>query len=183
MASRGRRGQDGLETARPATPADIGALALLWEAAVSELDGQRGGSLLASSLIQADTASFLTSALTDPERIVVLGFIDHVAIGLASAYANRRGREPVTTLELIYTDPLARQVGVGEAMLDVVTAWSRDRGFVGVDAPALPGNRAAKSFFETHGFQARLLIMHRPSSRTVEAGPAGGEAGAGAGDG
>ena len=172
-----------METARPATPADIGTLAGLWEGAVSELDGQRGGSLLAGALIQADTASFLARAMTDPERIVVLGFIDDVAVGLASAHLDRTGREPVTTLELIYTDPLARQVGVGEAMLDVVTAWSGDRGAAGVDAPALPGNRAAKSFFETQGFQARLLVMHRPSSRAAGVGRASGDAGGGTGDG
>ena len=31
-----------------------------------------------------------------------------------------------------------------------------------MDAPALPGSRPAKAFFEDHGFVARLLVMHRP---------------------
>lgn len=171
-----------METARPATPADTETLAGLWDRAVAELEGQRGGSLLAGALARPDTASFLARALGDPERILVLGFIDHVAVGLASAYVDRMRREPVTTLELIYTDPQARQVGVGEAMLDAVTAWSGDQGVAGMDAPALPGNRAAKSFFETHGFQARLLLMHRPPGRGQEAvGGAGGGGGGGGG--
>ncbi len=158
-----------METARPATPADVETLARLWERAVAELDGQRGGALLAGALSRIDLDRFLGDAVSDPDRVLVLGFIDHVAVGLASGFVDRLRREPVATLELIYTDPLARQVGVGEAMLDVVTAWSREQGAAGVDAPALPGNRPAKAFFETHGFQARLLIMHRPGGVT-EAG-------------
>ena len=35
-------------------------------------------------------------------------------------------------------------------------------GCVGVDVRALPGHRAAKNFFETHGFTARALVMHHP---------------------
>jgi hypothetical protein len=38
-------------------------------------------------------------------------------------------------------------------------------GCVGVDAPALPGSRSAKAFFEDNGFIARMLVMHRPSER------------------
>ena len=155
-----------METARPATPADGDTLARLWERAVAELDGQRGGALLAGDLYRADLHGFLAAALTDPDRLLVLGYIDHVPLGLASVFVNRVRREPVATLELIYTDPSARQVGVAEAMLDVVTDWSSTRDVIGVDAPALPGNRPAKSFFETQGFQARLLVMYRP-------GPAG----------
>ena len=36
----------------------------------------------------------------------------------------------------------------------------RGRGCVGIDAIALPGHRAAKNFFEAHGFTARALAMH-----------------------
>lgn len=152
-----------METARSATPADCETLAALWERAVAELDGQRGGVLLAGSLFRSDLDGFLAAASADPERLLVLGFIDGVPMGLASAFVQRQRREPVATLELIYTDPSARQVGVAEAMLEVVADWSSTHEVVGVDAPALPGNRAAKSFFETHGFQARLLVMYRPN--------------------
>lgn len=155
-----------METARPATPADRETVSRLWEQAVAELDGQRGGALLAGALDRPDLDGFLEASLSDPERLLVLGFIDEVPVGLASVFVNRVRREPVATLELIYTDPNARQVGVAEAVLEVVAEWSSTRDVVGMDAPALPGNRAAKSFFETHGFQARLLIMYRPGLPT-----------------
>lgn len=153
-----------METARPASPADLVDLARLWNRAVSELDGQRGGWLLAGSLERRDLDGFLTAAISDPQRLVVLGFIDGVPVGVASSVVDRMRREPVANLELIFVEPRARQVGVAEAMLDVVTAWAGSMGVVGIDAPALPGNRSAKSFFEIHGFQARLLVMHRPEA-------------------
>jgi len=58
-------------------------------------------------------------------------------------------------------EPEARAVGVGEALLTEILAWADAAGCVGVDAPALPGHRQAKNFFEAHGFTARVLTMHR----------------------
>jgi hypothetical protein len=51
---------------------------------------------------------------------------------------------------------------VAEAMVAALDDWARTLGCAGIDAPALPGNRAAKAFFEGQGFLARLLVMHRP---------------------
>lgn len=150
-----------MESARAATVDDEEEVSRLWTEAVAELDGQRGGSLLAGTLFRPDLDGFLGRALTDRDRLLVLGLFDGFAVGVASARIERR-REPVTLLELIYVEPSARRVGVAEAMLDEVTGWSRTLGSVGVDAVALPGNRGAKSFFEAHGYTARLLIMHRP---------------------
>lgn len=164
MPSRSDRSGWTVETARPANPADVVDLVRLWDQAVSELDGQRGGWLLAGSLDRPDLEGFLTGAISDPQRLLVLGFIDAVPVGVASTFVDRLRREPVANLELIFVEASARQVGVAEAMLEVVTAWAGSIGVVGIDAPALPGNRSAKSFFEVHGFQARLLVMHRPGT-------------------
>lgn len=150
-----------METARPATAADLDDLVRLWEHAVAELDGQRGGSPLAGSLWRPDLTAFLRSALADADRDLVLGLIDDSPVGLASVWADRSRREPLGQLELIFVEPSGRQVGVAEAMLSVVTARCVAWGMAGLDAPALPGNRSAKSFFETQGMQARLLVMHR----------------------
>jgi GNAT superfamily N-acetyltransferase len=151
-----------VETARPATPDDLPVLVRLWEEAVAELDGQRGGWPLAGSLWRPDLTGFLTAALADADRLLALGLIDEVPVGLAAVRAERERREPLGQLELIYVEPRARQVGVAEAMLELVLARCTEWGMTGVDAPALPGNRSAKSFFETQGLQARLIVMHRP---------------------
>lgn len=151
-----------MESARPATGADLPELARLWEQAVAELAGQRGGGALAGTLTRADLAGFLRVALATPDRLLVLGEYERSPVGLASLRADRSGADPVGQLELIYVEPTARQVGVAQAMLSVVSERCRAWGMTGMDAPALPGNRSAKSFFERNGMQARLLIMHRP---------------------
>ena len=61
----------------------------------------------------------------------------------------------------LYVDPGAREVGVGEAMMDLVLAWSEERGATGIDAVALPGDRATKNFFERFGLTARAIVVHR----------------------
>lgn len=151
-----------METARPATAADLPELETLWQNAVAELDGQRGGWALAGTLWRADLPGFLRSALGDPDRLLVVGLVESGAAGLASLRAERDRREPLGQLELIYVESTARQTGVAEAMLSLVIDRCREWGMAGLDAPALPGNRPAKSFFETQGMQARLLTMHQP---------------------
>jgi len=150
-----------VETARPATAADAADLAALWSRAVAELDGQRGGRALAGALTRADLPAFLAAAVADPERLLVLGLIDDVPVGLASLWVDRARRQPIGQLELIYVEPPARQIGVASTMLALVEQRCRAWGLAGLDAPALPGNRPAKSFFETQGMMARLLVMHR----------------------
>jgi GNAT superfamily N-acetyltransferase len=151
-----------VEHARPANPADLDALVTLWDMAVRELDGARGGLLLAGSLVRDDLGGYLAAGLEDPDRLLVAGLIDDVRVGIGSVICDRSRRETVGDLELIFVDPSARQVGVAEAMIEIVLGWCAAKHCVGVDAPALPGNRPAKAFFEEQGFLARLLVMHHP---------------------
>lgn len=58
-------------------------------------------------------------------------------------------------------DAEAQDVGIGEAMMNLVVEKLTKRGCIGVDAWALPGDRATKNFFESFGLKARLLTAHR----------------------
>jgi GNAT superfamily N-acetyltransferase len=69
---------------------------------------------------------------------------------------------PIGLIEVLYVEPGARGVGVGEAIVSVLVEHFEAFGCVGVDAQALPGSREAKAFFETHGFVTRALVMHHP---------------------
>jgi GNAT superfamily N-acetyltransferase len=152
-----------VESARPATGADIPVLRALGQMARAELAGQRGGALLAGSLHGAPGVDeLLEGPSPDEDRIVVVGTTDEAEVGFALARCDRRGPEPIGVIEAIYVEPSARMVGVGEAMIDLVIAWCAARRCAGVDAPALPGSRPAKAFFEDNGFVTRLLVMHHP---------------------
>jgi GNAT superfamily N-acetyltransferase len=60
----------------------------------------------------------------------------------------------------LFTEAPFREVGVGGAMMNDVVAFCRDRGCIGVDALALPGDRETKNFFESFGLKARALLVH-----------------------
>ena len=149
-----------METARPATASDLPELARLWREAVADLAGLRGGQALADTLGRTELESYLLGALEAPDHLIVLGSVDASPVGLASLRLGRHPERPIGDLELIYVEPGARRVGVAATMLDLVAERGRDWGMTGIDAPALPGDRGAKSFFEAHGYTARLLVMH-----------------------
>ena len=146
-----------MESARPALATDAARLAELGRMARAELGTERGGSvLLARELARPGD---LTPAI-DGHRTWV-GTLDDVVLGYLVARVEAiadGGRLGV--IDEIYVEPEGRQVGLGEAMLDLALAWFGDEGCAGVDAYALPGMRDTKNFFELFGFTARLLVVH-----------------------
>jgi ribosomal protein S18 acetylase RimI-like enzyme len=152
-----------METARRATEADISALNPLAAALRAELREHRGGDMweLAESDAR-DPESRFAAALALDDELVIVGEYDGAVCGYAWAVtiplADGRMRAVIPE---IYVDPAARKVGLGEAILDAVTAWAIDQECVGLDAMALPGTRDTKNFFETAGMKARMLIVHR----------------------
>lgn len=151
-----------MESARRATAADADRVAALSGALRAELAGQRGAGLLLAAAAPLTPAG-VVAALADPDTLVLVGCLDAVVVG----YAHVRVRTlldgvRVAVVEELGVEPDARAVGVGEALVGELLAWAGERACVGVDAPALPGQRATKNFFEAHGFTARLLTVHRP---------------------
>ena len=113
----------------------------------------------------------LLGILVDRHSHLVLGEIDGVAFGFLWARSeempSRAAGERVGVFRLIYTDPDARGVGVGEVMMADALASLRAGGHRRFDARVSPGHRAAKNFFEANGFAARLIMMYH-RDRTSE---------------
>ncbi len=108
----------------------------------------------------------VTDALDAENAAAAVGEFDGVVFG----YAVWRIEELDTgdLLGRLYdfaVHPDARGVGIGEAMMDLIVADLTGRGCIGVDAWALPGDRATKNFFESFGLKARLLTAHRSFDR------------------
>jgi ribosomal protein S18 acetylase RimI-like enzyme len=106
----------------------------------------------------------LFHAISQDESFVLVGEIDGVTVGFLWAtiepMLNRAGGSRLGRIRLIYTEPEARGVGVGHLMLETARAELRSVDIHHFDAPVGPGQRAAKNFFEAHGFAARSIIMH-----------------------
>lgn len=151
------------EASRPATSDDLPRLAELAEMAIDELAPTRGGAVWAAREARArPVLQSLVAHLEDPERLLLVGTFEQVVVGYGAAHTeDLRTGERLGVIDDLFVEEPARQVGVGEALMEDLLAWFRDRGCHGADALALPGNRETKNFFESFGFTARALVVHR----------------------
>jgi ribosomal protein S18 acetylase RimI-like enzyme len=93
---------------------------------------------------------------------VLCGTLDDVLVGYAVVGVEElRSGERLGVLDDIYVEPEAREVGLGEMLVEQAVAWCRERQCVGVDSLVLPGNRSSKNFFEMLGFTARAIVVHK----------------------
>ena len=155
-----------MEAVRRATTDDVSALVELAEALSSELAPMRGGAIWHARDARGPSGNLATefrSLLSDPDATVLVGTIDDVVVGFAAVvYETLHDGGVLARITELFVLDDARAVGVGELIADEIVREARARGCVGVDAPALPGHRAAKNFFERQGFTARLITMHKP---------------------
>ncbi len=154
-----------MASARPAVPADTPVLAALHAAAVAEKRDQRGGDLWAVHDAQPGppVAPSEGAGAGDEDTLVLAGEFAGAVVGYARARAVglADGRR-LAVIDELYVEPDGREVGVGECLMDALLAWAEGLGCCGIDAVALPGDRATKNFFEAHGLIARSITVHRP---------------------
>jgi len=152
-----------MEGVRAAGPDDLATLVRLYRQAYDDMQPLRGGAMYtAREGRQPPVEGSFAADLADPRALVLVGTIDDEPLGYAVARVETLtdGTLLGVTSDL-FVEADARGVGVGEALMDQVVGWLRERGCVAVDAVALPGDRATKNFFEGAGLSARLLVMHR----------------------
>lgn len=141
-------------SARAATLADLDRIHDLVEQARQSVRPVRGG----ASHLDVDGVDWhLDTRLESPHAAVLCGLIDDAVVGYAVVGEDRGAAR----IEAIFVEPEAREVGLGEELLDAVIAWSRARGCSTLDAVALPGDRHTKNFFETFGMVARAITVSR----------------------
>jgi GNAT superfamily N-acetyltransferase len=142
--------------------ADVPRLAELNRAVIDELAPMRGGAVWkAREARQEPVADGLAEVLEDPDARVVVATIDGVVVGYAVVHLEHLADGSVLgVIDDIFVEEGARQVGLGELMINDLMAWCEERKCIGMDAMALPGHRATKNFFEESGFTARQLVMH-----------------------
>jgi ribosomal protein S18 acetylase RimI-like enzyme len=152
-----------VEASRPATADDIPRVVELAELMRAELGAMRGGALWLEREAWPEPLEEAYRALVArDDAVLLLGTLDDVVLGFAVVVVEPlRSGARLGVITDLYVEPEAREVGVGEVLADALVAHCQAAGCVGVDAAALPGHRAAKNFFETHGFTARALTMHR----------------------
>lgn len=152
-----------MESARPARPGDLDTIVALARRQRAEAEDARGGPLWIARHARAEPLDgAYRGLLTRDGATLVAGCLDDVVVGFGAVEIDAPpGGPKLGVVTDLYVEPEAREVGVGEAILDRLVAFSARQGCEGVDSLALPGERATKNFFETSGFVARALVMHR----------------------
>ena len=72
----------------------------------------------------------------------------------------RDGRA-VAVVHQLFVEEAARELGVGEALLDTAIGFARARGCFAIESLALPGDRDLKNLFERFGLVARAIVVHK----------------------
>jgi ribosomal protein S18 acetylase RimI-like enzyme len=153
-----------VESCRPAGPGDLARIVELATLMHAELTPLRGGELWADRDSWPTPLETAYAALLErADALVVVGALDDAVLGFGVAVVERlRSGRILGRITDLYAEPEARDVSLGDTMCGALVAWCQDHGCSGVDVGVLPGHRAAKSFFETQGFAARSITMHRP---------------------
>jgi GNAT superfamily N-acetyltransferase len=151
-----------VEGVREADPSDLARLVELARGAIAELTPTKGGDVWSRrEARQEPVDASIAAAIEAVDHLVLLGELDGAALGYAIARVDALDGAPLAVVEDLYVEPGARAVGLGEALMDEVIAWCRDRGCAGVDSLVLPGNRETKNFFESFGLVARAIVVHK----------------------
>jgi GNAT superfamily N-acetyltransferase len=162
---------------RDATPGDRAELVRLSAKALRHLDTQRGGEVFRDREARPDpvddTVDADLAAAAAGAAIVLLGCLGPVPVGYAVARVEPTRGQPLAVVEDLYVEPEARRVGVGRALMTALVEHAEAAGCGGIEAEALPGDRATKNFFEGFGLVARKITVHRPLG-AAEASPADG---------
>lgn len=139
-------------------------IANLYRGLVEEMAALRPMWPLADGLAEP-VEDALARMATDSDWFLYAGSLDGVLVGFLlardEALLPQAGGERVGAIRFIYTDPEMRTVGVGEALVTAFLEDAAGRGITRFDAHVSPGHREAKNFFESHGFKARSIVMHR----------------------
>lgn len=162
---------------RPAVASDVEVIEALIEAVHAELAPERGGATWLGSEARAVPLrpSIERDIAADDVHVRVSG-IDDVVLGVAvTRLREMHDANQVAYIGELVVDPEARGVGIGVDLLNDAVDWARQRGAVGIESTALPGQRATKNFFEAAGMKARLLTVYAPLDADPDAEGLGAE--------
>ena len=154
-------------SARLAEPSDIPALCDLYRELETEMVALKPIWRIADGLPEPIAAAF-GLAVASPTSGVVIGELDGVPLSFLlwrdTDLLPQADGVLVGVIELIFTSEPARQVGLGEAVIGRFLDDASTREISLFDAVVPPGHRFAKNFFESNGFKARRIVMHRDGS-------------------
>jgi ribosomal protein S18 acetylase RimI-like enzyme len=152
---------------RPATPADIAALARLGEVSFVAKFGDMYRPLdLATFLDEAFSPDAIAEEIANPQRLYRLAEIDgnlagYCKLGLRCGWPEYARGKHVIELKQLYTNPDLTGQGIGAALMDWALAEARGRGADEIQLSVWSGNFGAQKFYARYGGEKVADITFR----------------------
>lgn len=140
-----------IEAVRPATSADAALLAELEADARAAMADQRGGR---RRLAEVPAVGDWTVVAALPDRVWV-ATIDGAVVG----YLELAVSDDVAEVRQVWVHPGAREVGLGDGLLEAAIDGARRIGCTVLEGTALPGDRETKNLYERAGITARKIVV------------------------
>ena len=133
---------------------DVSLVAQLERDARAALVDQRGG---AAHLAERAAVGAWAALVDLAQRPVWVSTIDGVVLG----YLELEIVGETARVMQVYVEPLAREVGFGDWLLEAALAEARTRHCTVIEGYALPGDRATKNLYERAGITARKITVSK----------------------
>ena len=142
------------QATRRLTIDDAGVLAQLESDARAALQTERGGQ---AHLAERAAVGEWGTLVDHADRPVWVSSIDDVVVG----YLELEIVGDTARVMQVYVDPMAREIGFGDWLLEAAIAEARSRGCKVIEGFALPGDRATKNLYERAGITARKITVSK----------------------
>lgn len=139
---------------RRLTSDDAGQVAMLEREARAALLDQRGGAAHLAERAPVGEWAALADMVARP---VWVSTIDDVVVDFLELDIT----DEMARVMQVYVEPMAREVGFGDWLLEAAIEEARNRGCAVIEGYALPGDRATKNLYERAGITARKIIVSK----------------------
>lgn len=141
---------------RQAAVSDADELDRLQAIARDGMRDVRGGAL---RLAECEPVLNWPNLLSDDACVVLVGTLDDAVVSYMVMQLSRtRDRGTITHA---YVEADARELGLGDTLVEFAIAAVREAGLSGIEAVALPGDRETKNMYERAGLTARKLTVYK----------------------
>lgn len=105
----------------------------------------------------------VTSAVAGQESVLFVATDSDEWIGVAGGYVYEDGGEAVPYLISMWVDPAYRGWGIGQALVERVISWARERGFDHLVLEVEASNRQAIALYTHRGFRPTGDVRPHPT--------------------
>lgn len=142
---------------RESVDADVSQIVSMDRTARLAVANQRGGREWLTehgALADLDPVQLVSRTLVAEYAGAVVGFLFY-------DISERPGRGLVSTVDRVYVEELARELGCGDGLLDLATEIAAHAGCRSIEGNALPGDRETKNLYERASMKARKIVTGR----------------------